>query len=1219
MKKVKSRSKSCFGHCLLWLITTFLMFCANTAMARIESNKTITIQQSSISVMEAFKMVERQAGVSITYQSNVVNRKLRLHLSLYNATLERALNEICEQAELEYSLRDNYVLIRKKHEVHAERKVVESQQSQISQPVQEVRYRTVKGVVVDDKEQPLAGVSVFVAGEHRCVITDDSGNFVIRVKEEPVKLMLTYIGMRGRSVLVRSGNENAGEIVLHEDASKVGEVVVTGYQQIDRRNLTSSVTSMNMDDLMISGVSSLDQMLQGRIPDMIVTNSSGEINSVPNIRIRGTSTLIGNREPLWVVDGVIVNNPVNLSADVLNDPDYINRIGNAISGLNPQDIDRLDVLKDAAATALYGTRAANGVIVITTKKGRVGKPIVAYNFNGSFRRRPYYTDNKINLMNSKERTEISRELVSQHYEFPSDMTSIGYEDAIQKYYSGVYTESEFEKQVAKYETQNTDWFKTLCHNSFSADHSVNISGGTNKLRYYTSLGYTNDDDVINNNSNERYTVNSNMDFTLSKNFQASLNLSAYSNKKKYNQSNINPIDYAYNTSRVIPAYNDNGTYYYYNKEASGGYNYKYNILNELDNSYTKQNVTSITATSNLRYHPAEWLNIEGVLSYTNSNANIEGWWGEKSWYASTLRGSEDGVTAPNWSDMPYGGELSHNTTHSESYMARLQANFNKYFGSNKQHNINIAIGSEVNSTRYNGFSIENRGYYLDRGEKFAISIPTNYTAYYQWLAGNIPTITDNITHLLSAYGTLTYSYKNYFTVNSNARYDGSNKFGSRSNEKILPVWSISGLLDLRNVFNIKTKWLNNLSLKSSYGEQGNMIDGQTSEMTLSKGTVNTYYNELYSTVSAFANPYLKWEKTHSLNVGLEASLFNNRFMLLCEYYAKRTTNAFMNKNISDINGYTSYVVNSGSISNNGYNVSFTAVPISNSNINWILSGSFSKVIDKMDAVPGVDTYSLDDYLDGSAVVNGKPVGTFYSYKFVGLDPEDGGPLFDDWEDRCTELIGLKKSATYNKVLVASGRRDPDMSGSISNTLSYKSWRLGVMMNYSLGAKVRLFRIYSQTSSGSSSPGSIYPEYNLNRALLNRWKKPGDELYTNIPSIISRNDINYSKYNSNYSTNSDGSYSGVIIAENSWNMYDYSDIRVVSADYLRIANVSLTYELPRKILDKYKLHRVALTLSGSNLYSFCARALKGQTPTQSGFAEVQLSDTPIYTFGVNLEF
>ena len=161
-------------------------------------------------------------------------------------------------------------------------------------------------------------------------------------------------------------------------------------------------------------------MLEGKIPDMVVTSNSGEINATPRLRIRGTSTIIGNREPLWVVDGIIVNDPVNLSPDVLNDPDYVNRIGNAISGLNPQDIERLDVLKDAAATALYGIRAANGVIVVTTKRGHVGKPVISCSVTGTFRRHPRYTDDKINLMNSKERIQFSQQLVANHYIYPNN-------------------------------------------------------------------------------------------------------------------------------------------------------------------------------------------------------------------------------------------------------------------------------------------------------------------------------------------------------------------------------------------------------------------------------------------------------------------------------------------------------------------------------------------------------------------------------------------------------------------------------------------------------------------------------------------------------------------------------------------------------------------------------------------------------------------------------
>lgn len=230
----------------------------------------------------------------------------------------------------------------------------------------------VEGKVTDEAGVPLVGVHVQITGDVRKgVITDVDGKFSLDLPADKKNRTIdfSFVGMHSEHRSVNCGGGNISIIVvLKEDNAKLGEVVVTGYQNIDRRHLTSAVSSVRMDDIRMPGVSNLTQMLEGKVPDMIVANNSGEVNATPRVRVRGTSTIIGNREPLWVVDGIIVNDPVNLSPDVLNDPDYVNRIGNAISGLNPQDIERLDVLKDAAATALYGTRAANGVIVVTTKK-----------------------------------------------------------------------------------------------------------------------------------------------------------------------------------------------------------------------------------------------------------------------------------------------------------------------------------------------------------------------------------------------------------------------------------------------------------------------------------------------------------------------------------------------------------------------------------------------------------------------------------------------------------------------------------------------------------------------------------------------------------------------------------------------------------------------------------------------------------------------------------
>ena len=405
------------------------------------------------------------------------------------------------------------------------------------------------------------------------------------------------------------------------------------------------------------------------------------------------------------------------------------------------------------------------------------------------------------------------------------------------------------------------------------------------------------------------------------------------------------------------------------------------------------------------------------------------------------------------------------------------------------------------------------------------------------------------------------------------------------------------------------EWLDELTFKASYGQQGNMLDGQTPVMILKKGSLDSHYKEFVSTVSSFANPGLRWEKTHSSNVGLDASFFGGRLQVGLEGYYKKTVDAFLEKTISDINGYNSYVINSGTITNKGYNVTLSATPIKYKDFYWILSGNVSKVFNSVKTAPGADTYELSDFLNGTAVVEGYPIGTIWSYKFLGLSPIDGGPVFEDWEERQAELVNMDNYATYTAVLVPTGKREPDLTGSLNNTFTYKQWRLGINLTYSFGASTRLFRIFDDYDAYSS-------ESNVNRALIDRWVNPGDENKTVIPAVIGKGSDSYYYYSGHFSE--DGQ-SGATIASNYWTMYDYSDIRVVSADYVKLQNVTLTYEFGKKVLADWGLSRLAVSLTGSNLHTFCSSKLKGQTPTQGGFSEVQLSDRPQFTLGLNIQF
>lgn len=1162
-----------------------------------------TVNYRQEPVAEVIKDLRQRTGYDFVYQKQVLDGVPAITCNCQGMSLAELLDCVFHSvAGLDYEVSGKTIVLRA------------GKGRKIAQPVR----RLISGTVVDAQGEPMQWATIKVKGTSTGSTTNENGLFQFYTDRQQETLEVSYLGFNSVTRTVQAGRPV--RIVMHENNKSLDEVVITGYQVLDKRSLTSAVTSAKMKDLERTDMSSLDQMLEGKIPDLLVSNNSFEVGVAPKIRIRGTSTLIGNREPLWVVDGIVVKDPVEIAPEELNDPDYVNRIGNAIAGINPQDIERIDVLKDAAATAIYGTKAANGVIVITTKRGYEGRPVVSYNFSMNYKLRPRYTDRSVDMMDSKERVEFSRELVQDHYQFPYRMTTVGYEDALTKLYNGEYTYQQFSDAVGASETRNTDWFDLLTQNALSTQHTANVSGGSKKTRYYASLGYDNEQDVIKTNYNERYTYSMNLDNTFSRLLTASFSFTGYHQRRNYYQDEIEPLNYAYRTSRTIPVYNDNGEYYYYKKYSSSAYTaYNYNILNELANSYNKQQINSMTFTTNLKFTFTDWLAANAILSVTHQNTERENWWGERTWHVAQLRGSEYGesIDDPATSECPVGGELNHTSYTNRSYTARFQLDANKYFGEDDRHNIYATFGVEASSTKYRSYATTNRGYFRDRGETFVADIdPTVYTSYAAWMASNVPTISDDLSNTLSTYLSVTYAYRQLWRINLNGRVDGSNKFGDRSNDRFLPIWSVSGSYDVGHW--LKAKWIDYITAKASYGFQGNMLDSESPVMTIRKGTMSTYYNTNLSTINSHPNPDLKWEKTNSVNLGLDMSFFDHRLEMELSAYWKKTTDAFMNKTVSTVNGVSSYVINGGDVTNKGYSFDITATPLRTRDFRWSVSTSFSKVINSLDSRPASQTYELSNFLNGTALVKGKAVNTFYSYRFLGLSPVDGGPLIDDYYNNQEALRGLSKYDTYTTVLTASGKRDADIQGSLTNTFRYRQWHASVMLGYSLGAKTRLFAMYGNNASGGYG-SSIYSEYNYSRDYMKRWQKPGDEKHTTYPAVISSSSDAYYKYSRVWTSMSGINGEVQNIGSDYYNMYDYSDARVVSADYLKLQSVSLTYELPAQLLDKLYLTRLALTLSAYNLFTICDSALKGQTPTQGGFSTIQLSDRPSFSFGLNIQF
>lgn len=594
---------------------------------------------------EAFQSIKKVTGYEFVYNKNILSGISGRSVtgSFHDRELGQILdNVVSEQLGLSYEIVDKSIIL--------------------SRPAttRKSAGSGITGHVVDQNGDALPGASVWLKNSPKtATATDADGHFRLPGGQTNTAVVISYIGMKRKEVSWKGRPLN---IMMEDDENQLDDVVVTGYQVIDKRASTSAITSIKAEDILRPDALSIDQMLEGQVPDLMYMSNSGEAGVAPKIRIRGTSSIIGNREPLWVVDGIVVNDPVAISPDELNDPDYVNRIGNAIAGLNPQDIERLDVLKDASATALYGTKAANGVIVITTKRGKEGAPQIRYTNNFTWKRRPRYTDKSVDVMNSKERIGISKELYRQHYVYNNNDALVGYELLMSQLMSGRISQEEFDRQLAYFETGNTDWFNLLTHDSFSQAHTLNVSGGGSRSSYYASIGYTDNDDIVKGTKNKRYNAMVNLDVNFSDWLTAAFSLKGNVSDRDYYQSSLAPVNYAYRASRAIPAYDNDGQLYYYEKRNGTMSGYNYNIINELKNSGVEQDGTGVTFDANFRFRFTDWLTANAIFSYTASNTVIDGYWGAQTWYASSLRECEYGEIPSDSSALPQGGELQHSST-----------------------------------------------------------------------------------------------------------------------------------------------------------------------------------------------------------------------------------------------------------------------------------------------------------------------------------------------------------------------------------------------------------------------------------------------------------------------------------------------------------------------------------------------------------------------------
>ncbi|HEY8387632.1 MAG TPA: SusC/RagA family TonB-linked outer membrane protein [Parasegetibacter sp.] len=1184
-------------------LTAALLFLTCMQVSANSFSQEISISRIKAPLESVFHDIEKQSSYQFFYKVSLVPQFGDVTVNLHKVSLQDALDEILKDYPgLSYLIIDKTIVIRPKEDNDAIYALPEVVSAVID----------ITGVVRDKTTgEPLAGVSIKVRGSSRGTMTQEGGVFSLKGIDENAELEVSYIGYEAQIVKVAGRKEI--NISLQMNNNTLEETIVTGYQAFTNRTAPGVIAKLKPQDLTQVGAVSLDQMLDGKIAGMVVTGNVGNPGAPPKIRIRGTSSITGDQEPIWVIDGVIWEEAVpvrNRDLATLDEVSLLTMIGSAVAGLNPKDIESINILKDAAATAIYGVRAANGVIVVTTKRGHEGAPRINYSSDFKTSLKPTYAD--FQLMNSLERVQLSQDIINSGLNYPIRPGRIGFDGAYMDLRDKNITQEEFDEKIAYYAGLNTDWFDILFRNSFSQNHNLSISGGAGKTTYYFSASMYDEKGNARESNLKRYTASSRLNMQVRNNLSFDIKVGANIRENKGYHSTINPFNYATTTSRALPAYNPDGSLAYYDKKNSVELNnpgpLEFNILNEIAETGNESKTREMNAQLAVRWSFLKHFQYEGTAFYATSSTNVDEWATERSYHiAYNYRGYKLGLfdnshpNVDNFAKIPIGGILKPYRTNNDNYTFRNALTFNKNVS--KKGNLNAMLGTEIRSVRQKGLTQMLPGYFPERGGMF--TIPTT-TAYKNAVSSRDPLLAEpkvenTISNFVSVYAALIYNHDNKYIFNANGRFDGSNNFGKDPKYRYLPTFSTAfkWIASEENFLSRLTEnnTIDFMALNASFGLQGNIKSNAYPTLVTKVNNIDRFGNTV-ATVVSLGNPGLRWEQTYSYNLGLEFGLFN-RFNFRADYYRKNGIDLLINKLVSQVEGRETILLNAGDMYNQGIELTLSGYVVRNRYFTW--RSSFVGANNKNKITKAyVGEADLNSQLNGSAVTVGEALGTIYAFQFAGLDNQ-GVPLY--YTNNKNQEIARSMDPLDRKTITV-GSLNPKLNGGWDNNFRYKDFTLVVSLTYNLGSYKRLPPFY-----GATSPTLPYPEQNFSSEYLKRWRQPGDEAHTNIPVLMDQ-------ATSLTFITSGGYDNPILIAD----LYNNSDLRVVKTNYMRVRAINLQYHLPAKLTRRVGASSATIYGSAQNLWYITSDRdkMNGIDPEVIG-ERIAMPLPKIFNFGVNISF
>ncbi|MGQ3677546.1 SusC/RagA family TonB-linked outer membrane protein [Tenacibaculum discolor] len=1081
---------------------------------------------------------------------------------------------------------------------------------------------------VSDTTGPLPGVTVLIKNTTKGTETDFDGNYTIKVNQGDV-LVFSFIGKKTTEVKVQ--NQSVINLVLEDDSNILNEVevIATGYDKINKKSFAGSAVSVGIDDLKLDGVVDVTRMLEGRVAGVNIQNISGTFGAAPKITIRGNSSIFGNNTPLYVIDGVVQEDIIETDLDQLASGNAETLLSSSIAGINANDIKKIDILKDASATSLYGARARNGVVVITTKNGRKSSPIkINYSLEQTVSDIPNYS--QFDILNSKENFSILKELESKGFlELPN---------VAQARYGGVYyiaadktntydpltgefalenTPEARNKFFQQYELANTNWFKTLFRRSISQNHSLNITGGGDNNAFYSSISFFNDPGWTIAEKVNRLTFNLKNTFYLSDKFNLTFASNASIRKQKapgtfsrqtdsFNGDvsrdfDINPFSYALNTSRTLRPRDNNGNLEYYRNNWAN-----FNILEETENNYMDIDVKDVRFQIDASYKLTDKLTYDFNSAARYVNSTIEHNIKENSNVVGAYNADETTIvrdaniflyTDPNNPDalpisvLPNGGIYIKTDNTLTSYYLRNSLTYKGVY--NEKHELDAFIGQELryvdrDRNSFTGYGLQfGNGYTPFTDPRILEKIITQGDDYYSLSRERERTV--------AFFGKATYSYDDKYVFSLTGRYDGSNRQGKSSSSRWLPTGSVSAKWNAKEENFLKdSDVISNLSFRTSYGlvaTPGSATNASAIFRSIITDRLSPQDRETYLNIAALQNSELTWEKQYELNFGVDLSMFNNKVSLSADIYKRDIFDNVDFVRTSGIGGQFIKQGNNADVESKGFELSLNTKNIVTDNFSWSTTFNVSYINQKITNLEN-KPIALDLVDATGANIEGYPINSLFSYKFEGLDNR-GLPTFK-LPEGSNPSTGADFQDTENLTdyLVYEGSVDPNISVGLSNTFKYKNWNLNVLITGAGGNKIRLNPSFS----------SRYSDLNVfSRQMLSRWQNPGDENFTNVPVIASTSMV-----------------SSIDRIERAYNAYNYSTERVADGDFLRMKSISLGYNFNKDFTDKLGLSNFSLKFQGTNLFLLYSDSkLRGQDPEFYSVGGVALPIRRQFTMSVNL--